>query len=108
MYIRTEKSGERVIVDPAATVSRIFILFYLMINIGSLCGQIGMVFAEKYVGFYLSFLLPTLMFCLCPLVLFICRKRYVRTKPGGSIYYKAMKLIGLVAKGKGSWNVAKM
>ncbi|EGD93138.1 peptide transporter [Trichophyton mentagrophytes] len=108
MYIRTEKSGERVIVDPAATVSRIFIIFYLMINIGSLCGQIGMVFAEKYIGFYLSFTLPTVMFCFCPLVLFICRKRYVRTKPGGSIYIKALKLFSLVAKGKGSWNLAKM
>ncbi|EEQ28888.1 hypothetical protein McanMca71_001050 [Microsporum canis] len=107
MFIRTEKSGERVIVDPAATVSRIFILFYLMINIGSLCGQIGMVFAEKYVGFYLSFLLPTLMFCLCPLVLFLCRKKYVRTKPGGSIYYKAIKLVGLITKGKWSWNPAQ-
>jgi dipeptide/tripeptide permease len=36
-------SGERVIVDPAVTTSRIFLYFYLCINVGSLVGQIGMV-----------------------------------------------------------------
>ena len=41
--IETLPSGERVIVDPAVTTSRIFLYFYLCINIGSLVGQIGMV-----------------------------------------------------------------
>ncbi|KAF3479412.1 oligopeptide transporter [Arthroderma uncinatum] len=104
MYIRTEKSGERVIVDPAATVARIFMWFYLMINVGSLAGQLVTPFAEQKVGFWLSFVLPTVMFCFCPAVLFFCRKRYHLTKPGGSIYYKAIKLIGLVTKGKWSLN----
>jgi hypothetical protein len=36
-------SGERVLVDPTVTTSRIFLYFYLCINIGSLVGQIGMV-----------------------------------------------------------------
>ncbi|KAK2748515.1 hypothetical protein FQN57_000648 [Myotisia sp. PD_48] len=104
MYIRTEKNGNRVIVDPAATVSRIFHYFYLMINIGALCGQLSMVYAEKYVGFYLSFLLPTIMFCFCPLVLFLCRNKYIRTAPAGSVYYKAMKVWGMAMHGKWSWN----
>jgi hypothetical protein len=34
-------------VDPALTSARLFMYFYLFINIGSLCGQIGMVYAEK-------------------------------------------------------------
>lgn len=36
-------TGERVIVDPSVTTSRIFLYFYMCINIGSLVGQIGMV-----------------------------------------------------------------
>lgn len=45
------RKGERVIVDPAVTNSRIFLYFYFCINIGSVAGQISMVFAEKYVSF---------------------------------------------------------
>jgi proton-dependent oligopeptide transporter, POT family len=59
MKVRTLKTGERVIVDPAITINRIYNWFYLFINIGALVGQIAMVYAEKYVGFWLSFLLPT-------------------------------------------------
>lgn len=61
--VETNKKGERVIMDPAVTVSRVFLYFYMMVNFGSLFGSISMVYAEKYVGFYLSFLLPTFMLC---------------------------------------------
>ncbi|EEP79081.1 conserved hypothetical protein [Uncinocarpus reesii 1704] len=97
-YISTTKDGERVIVDPAATVSRIYHYFYLMINIGALVGQISMVYAEKYVGFYLSYTLPTVMFCLCPAVLYFCRNLYILTPPQGSVYGKAMRVWGLAMK----------
>lgn len=66
MRIETTNKGERVIVDPAVTASRIYLWFYLCINVGSLAGSIAMVWAEKYVGFWLSFLLPTLMLCKTP------------------------------------------
>ena len=52
-----------------------------------------MVFAEKYVGFWLSFTLPTIMFLLSPLVLIVCRKRYTRRPPTGSVLSKALRLI---------------
>lgn len=71
--------------DPAQTITRIFLYFYFMINVGSLLGQIVMVYAEKYVGFWLSFVLPTIMFALCPLVLYVCRKNYEVTPPTGSV-----------------------
>ncbi|CAG8084446.1 unnamed protein product [Penicillium salamii] len=103
-YVSTLPSGERVIVDPAATVARIYLYFYLMINIGSLTGQIAMVYAERYVGFWLSFLLPTAMFCLCPTVLYICRNKYYLTPPSGSIYPKAFKLWSLAMKGHWTLN----
>lgn len=103
-YVSSLPSGERVIVDPAATVARIYLYFYLMINIGSLTGQIAMVYAERYVGFWLSYLLPTAMFCLCPTVLYFCRNRYYLTPPSGSIYPKAFKLWSLAMKGHWTLN----
>jgi POT family proton-dependent oligopeptide transporter len=63
MQVKTEEDGERVIMDPSLTVQKVYHWFYLMINVGSLTGSIAMVFAEKYVGFWLAFLLPTLMLC---------------------------------------------
>lgn len=36
--------------------------FYMFINIGALVGQIGMVYCEYYVGFYMSFLLVSGIF----------------------------------------------
>ncbi|KAF7714527.1 Uncharacterized protein PECH_008417 [Penicillium ucsense] len=107
-YVKTLASGERVIVDPAATVARIYMYFYLMVNVGSLIGQLSMVYAERYIGFWLSFLLPTLMFCLCPLVLFACRKKYHLTPPTGSTYSQAFRLWGLALKGRWSLNPVKL
>ncbi|KJK66784.1 POT family protein [Aspergillus parasiticus SU-1] len=101
---RLPKTGERVIVDPAQTITRIFLYFYFMINVGSLLGQIVMVYAEKYVGFWLSFVLPTIMFALCPLVLYVCRKNYEVTPPTGSVVGKAFKLWAFALKGRWSWN----
>ncbi|KAF2842894.1 MFS peptide transporter [Patellaria atrata CBS 101060] len=104
MHVKTLRSGERVIEDPAATTQRVFMYFYLCINIGSVVGQVSMVYAERYVGFWLSFLLPTVMFGLCPLVLFIFNKRYVHREPTGSVLGKSMKLISYALKGKTSIN----
>ncbi|KAJ6150718.1 hypothetical protein N7470_007312 [Penicillium chermesinum] len=98
-FIRVLASGERVVVDPAATVARIHLYFYLMVNLGSLVGQISMVYAERYIGFWLSFLLPTVMFLLCPGVLFLCRKRYHLVPPTGSVYSQAFRLWRLSMKG---------
>ncbi|EKV11604.1 MFS peptide transporter, putative [Penicillium digitatum] len=103
-YVKTLASGERVIVDPSATVSRIYMYFYMMVNIGSFVGQVAMVYAERYVGFWLSYLLPTAMFCLCPAVLLLCRKHYILTPPSGSIYPKAFKVSMLAMKGHWTLN----
>ncbi|KAJ5569355.1 hypothetical protein N7450_011841 [Penicillium hetheringtonii] len=103
-YVKTLKSGERVIVDPAATVARIYLYFYLMINIGSLTGQISMVYAERYIGFWLSYLLPTIMFCVCPLVLFACRKYYNLVPPTGSVYGKSFRVWKISMQGRWTLN----
>ncbi|KAJ5432381.1 peptide transporter ptr2 [Penicillium daleae] len=107
-YIKVMPNGERVIVDPAATVARIYLYFYLMVNVGSLVGQLAMVYAERYVGFWLSFLLPTLMFCICPTVLYFCRGKYHLVPPTGSTYTQAFRLWSLAMKGRWSLNPVKM
>jgi proton-dependent oligopeptide transporter, POT family len=58
------------------------------------------VYAEKYVGFWLSFLLPTALFLCCPVVMFLCRNIYVRNPPTGSVLSTAAHLIGFAMKGK--------
>jgi len=104
MRVRTLKSGERVIIDPAATINRVYNWFYMFINIGALVGQLAMVYAEKYVGFYLSFALPTAMLCLCPAVMWWGRTRYTRLPPAGSVLRPALRTFALANKGRWSIN----
>lgn len=104
MTIRTTAKGERVIVDPAVTASRVYHYFYMFINIGALVGQIAMVYAEKYVGFWLAYFLPTGLLCLCPLVMWYGRDKYVRYPPQGSVFGKAMKIFFFANKGRWSLN----
>ncbi|KAK2059083.1 POT family protein [Colletotrichum caudatum] len=103
------KTGERVIVDPVMTISRVYMRYYFLINVGALIGQITMVYAEKYVGFWLSYLLPTIMFFLCPVVMFACRDRYARRPPTGSVLGKSIALIGYgLRQGGGGGGIAGM
>ncbi|KAL2168239.1 hypothetical protein VTG60DRAFT_247 [Thermothelomyces hinnuleus] len=107
MVVKTLKSGERVIVDPATTASRVYHYFYFFINIGALCGQLSMVYCEHYVGFWLSYTLPTILLCLCPLVLLWGRRRYKRVPPQGSVLGRAFRLFFLANKGRWSINPVK-
>ena len=47
LFIGHTKSGERVVVDPIMTASRIYMYFYLFTNVGALIGQISMAYSEK-------------------------------------------------------------
>ncbi|KAF8537280.1 MFS peptide transporter [Trichophaea hybrida] len=102
LEVKTLETGERVVMDPTITVSRIYMYFYMMINVGSLCGSVAMVYAEKYVGFWLSYTLPTIMFLFCPMIMYACRNRYERSPPTGSVTSKAFKLWILAMKGRWS------
>lgn len=104
MYVDTLKSGERVIVDPTTTISIIYMRYYFFINVGALIGQISMVYAEKYVGFWLSFTLPTILFLFCPIVMIWCRNKYVRRAPTGSVLSKSLALFGHCLKDQFSFN----
>ncbi|KAF2013588.1 MFS peptide transporter-like protein Ptr2 [Aaosphaeria arxii CBS 175.79] len=88
-----EQNGQRVIVDPAVTATRVYNWFYWFINWGALAGQLGMVFAERYVGFYLAFLIPLLFFMLAIPVLVYCKKVYRLQPASGSVLGPAFKLL---------------
>lgn len=105
LFVKTlPKTGERVIVDPAVTTEKIYMWFYFFINVGALVGQVSMVYAEQYVGFYLSYTLPTVMLALCPLVMLWGRKRYVRRAPDGSVLVPALRVFFLAQRGRWSIN----
>jgi len=97
--------------------------FYFFINVGAMVGQISMTYAEKvcvpfhiglillipndaaqYRGYYLAFTLPTVVFLLCPIVLFLGRNKYRRSPPHGSVLAKAIKLWVYAARGRWSPN----
>jgi POT family proton-dependent oligopeptide transporter len=107
-FVKTLPSGERVIVDPTVTQSRIYHYFYLFINIGALVGQIGMSYSEKYVGFWLAYLLPTVAFMLTPFVMWWGRKRYQQRPPAGSVVTKAFRVLFYGMKGRWSLNPVTM
>lgn len=93
-----ERNGELVIVDPAITNTRIFLYFYLCINIGALSGQISMVYVENYVGFWAAFLIPTALFLIAPFVLWSQKKKYKLTPPTGSLLQKFFQMWNFVRK----------
>ncbi|KAF2252611.1 oligopeptide transporter [Trematosphaeria pertusa] len=106
LRVAIDRKGRRVIIDPEATRSRILLYFYGFINVGSITGMIAMVYAEKYVGFWLSFTVPSVTFLICPLILFGFRKKYASAPPSGSVLGKAFRLCLLSMKGQWSWNPA--
>ncbi|BGP37286.1 hypothetical protein JCM10449v2_001191 [Rhodotorula kratochvilovae] len=100
-YAKTQKNGTRVIVDPAQTTARMYNWFYMAINSGALAGQLGMAYAARNHGYWLAFLLPTVVFATTPIVLWVGRNRYIRVKPSGSVLGKAMRILSLGFKRAG-------
>jgi POT family len=104
--IKTLKSGERVIVDPAVTIQRIYMIFYLCINIGSL-SAIATTELELHIDFWAAYLLPTLMFLVGFIVVIAGRKYYVVRPPKGSIVIHAFKALWIGLVNKGNMDAAK-
>jgi POT family proton-dependent oligopeptide transporter len=98
MRVEVLKSGERVIVDPAVTNTRVFLYFYFCINVGSMTGQIGMVYVENFEGFWQAFLIPTALFLIAPVILWSQKKNYRLSPPTGSVLEKFMKMFRFAQK----------
>ncbi|KAJ5896758.1 uncharacterized protein N7473_006157 [Penicillium subrubescens] len=93
-YIKTLKSGERVIVDPESTTTRTMLIFYGFVNVGAFF-MLATTYAEKYVGFWLSFLLAGIIYFLLPILLFAVYKKTYKAPPAGSSELsRALKISG--------------
>ncbi|KAI7901093.1 POT family-domain-containing protein [Cokeromyces recurvatus] len=105
-YVKTLKNGKRVIVTPQATYQKIFNYFYWSINVGSL-SAIATTELEKNVGFWPAYLLPTLMFVPCIIIVILGRKQYVQSPPRGSVFIEVGRLFWLSFKVKGGLEACK-
>ncbi|WVN86503.1 uncharacterized protein L203_101667 [Cryptococcus depauperatus CBS 7841] len=102
--ITTSKTGERVILDPQTTVQRYLLIFYWCINIGGFFA-IASSYSARFVGFWLAYLLPGIIYMLMPIVLVLCYKRLYKAPPQGSVTLEALKVLYLIMKNGG---LAKM
>ncbi|RPA92786.1 PTR2-domain-containing protein [Choiromyces venosus 120613-1] len=105
-FIRTLKSGARVIVDPNVTIQRLYMVYYWCINLGSLSG-IATVYLELEIGFWAAYLLPFCVFFVGIFTLIVGRKYYVTARPQGSVILCAFKVWWIALKNKGNMEVAK-
>ncbi|KAF9172974.1 peptide transporter ptr2 [Mortierella sp. AD011] len=104
--VKTLKSGERVIVDPAVTVQSIFNWFYWSINLGSLSAIIT-TNVEKYYAFWLAYLIPLIVFNGAVIALWVGRNKVVKTPPRGSVLLEAFRAFGIALKNGRNLDAAK-
>ncbi|KAH6905975.1 peptide transporter PTR2B [Coprinopsis sp. MPI-PUGE-AT-0042] len=91
---QTLKSGEVVVVSPDVTIQSVYLWFYASINLGA-TGAISASFLARDQGFWIAWLVPTGIFLIVPVVLWVGRKQYVVTPPRGSILLETLRVIRL-------------
>ncbi|KAJ5121021.1 uncharacterized protein N7515_008982 [Penicillium bovifimosum] len=99
MAISTTKKGERVIIDPALTIQRIYMIFYGCINVGSL-SLLATPYMELYIDFWPAYLLCLCVFMVGTLVVVLGRKYYVVRPPQGSIITDAFRALWIMIKNR--------
>ena len=90
-YTKVLKSGEKVIMDPEATVQRIMLIFYGLINVGAFF-SLATTYCEKDVGYWLAYLTPGILYFLLPFLLIILNKRVIRRPPDSSVLINVFKI----------------
>ncbi|KAF1988796.1 peptide transporter PTR2-A [Aulographum hederae CBS 113979] len=104
--LKTLKSGERVIVDPAITLQRIYMFFYLCINLGSL-SALATTQMELHVGFWSAYLLAFVMFCVGFAVLVSGKKKYVLKPPQGTVITDCFQVLWIAVRNGFNLEAAK-
>ncbi|QLL34851.1 hypothetical protein HG536_0H02260 [Torulaspora globosa] len=104
--IKIQKNGTRVIEDPNITLQNVFMLFYLMVNIGSL-SVIATTELEAHVGFWAAYLLPFCFFWTAVIVLALGKNQYVKPPVGDKVISKCFKVVGIAMKNKFNFQMAK-
>ena len=104
--VKILSTGEKVIVDPALTIQRIYMIFYMCINIGSL-SAVATTELELHVGFWSAYLLPFIMFCVGFSVLVAGKKKYIVRPPRGSVIIHSFKAVWIALTHEGGLDAAK-
>ena len=111
--IKYTKSGEKVIVDPQVTIQRYLLIFYQCINVGAFFA-VATEYVERFVGFWLAYLLPGILYMIMPPVLIYASSRLYKAPPQGSVLIEAAKVCkvlftngGWRKRGEEFWNSAK-
>jgi len=100
MVISTDKkTGERIIIDPAITIQRIYMVFYWCINVGCLA-LLATPYMERDVDFWSAYLLCLCVFLVGVVVLVLGRKVYIVRPPQGSIITDAFRVMWMMVKGR--------
>ncbi|KAK0736718.1 POT family-domain-containing protein [Apiosordaria backusii] len=88
-----EQDGEKVIVDPEASINSVMLWFYLLINIGA-CFGVPTTYLAKLVGYWAAYLIPTILYLMLPPLLWYLHPRLIKQKPGGSDLGNVFKVLG--------------
>ncbi|KAG2421727.1 hypothetical protein HFD88_005703 [Aspergillus terreus] len=91
-YVKTLKSGERVVVDPNLTVERMFMWFYWAVNIGALSPLVT-VNVEAKASFWLAFLIPLIVIVIVGVLFVGSSKLFLKSRPQGSPIVDAARTV---------------
>ncbi|EUC39179.1 hypothetical protein COCCADRAFT_31902 [Bipolaris zeicola 26-R-13] len=105
-FVKTLPSGKKVVVDPELTVQRIYMVFYMCINVGSI-SAIATTMLELHVGFWGAYLLPLIMFCVGYVILVRGKKQYIIKPPQGGVIGNCFRALYIAARNGGDLNKAK-
>ena len=85
------------IVDPEITVQRIYMIYYMCINVGSV-SAVATTLLELHVGFWIAYLLPLIMFCFGYVVLVWGKDRYIIKPPQGGVIGNCFRALWIAAR----------
>ncbi|KAF2653461.1 peptide transporter-like protein PTR2 [Lophiostoma macrostomum CBS 122681] len=105
-FVKVLSNGKRVIVDPEVTVQRVYMIFYMCINLGSI-SAIATTILELHVGFWSAYLLPLLMFGVGYFVLVSGKKKYVIRPPQGGVIGNCFKALWIAMRNRFDLEKAK-
>ena len=100
-YVKTTKSGEKVIVDPQVTIQRYVTIYFGCFNLGGFF-TFATTYSERFVGFWLAFLEPLAVYAAISVLLVLCYKTLYKSPPHGSVLLEAGGVFRLLLR-QGGW-----
>ena len=102
-YTKVLKSGEKVIVDPETTIQRMMLIFYGLVNVGAFF-SISTEYSEKYIGYWLAYLVPGILYFMLPALLLLYYKSTIKVPPNRTAYNDVYAIIWIALE-KNGWRL---